>query len=294
MIKSMTGFGRGEYTDEMRSITVEIRSVNHRYCDIYIRMPRKYSFAEDKIKSIIKNKLSRGKIEVNVSVDSFGQSDTDIRLDMNLAGKYYEALKELNNSFSGEENISLSLLTSMPDIIRTVPAQEDEDELMECFVSATEKAVEDICSMREVEGEKLAEDILERANIISDIRDKIEIRAPEIEAEYAERRKTRIEELLDGTATLTEDRIAVEAAIFADRSNITEELVRLGSHIEQLRTFLKCDDESIGKKTDFLIQEMNREANTIGSKANDKEITSMMLDLKAEIEKIREQVQNIE
>lgn len=296
MIKSMTGFGRGEYTDEIRSITVEIRSVNHRYCDIYVRMPRKYSFAEEKIKSIIKNKVSRGKIEVAVSVDTFGKSDIDIRLDMSLASRYYDALKEMNSTLRDgyEDEISLSLLAKMPDIITVVPAEEDEDEMVRCFISATEKAVDDICSMREVEGEKLAEDISVRVDIISGIREKIEERAPKLQAEYATKLKARIEELLDGTAELTEERIAMEAAIFADKSNITEELVRLESHIGQLRTFLKGDDDAIGKKIDFLIQEMNREANTIGSKSNDKEITSMMLDLKAEIEKIREQVQNIE
>ncbi|HHW95337.1 MAG TPA: YicC family protein [Mogibacterium sp.] len=296
MIRSMTGFGRGEYTDDVRSIIVEIRSVNHRYCDIYIRIPRKYSFAEEKIKSVVKNKLSRGKIEITVTVDNFGKSDTDIRLDMDLAGRYYDALKELNKKLGPgtEKEISLSLLAKMPDIINTVPAEEDEEEMLKCFALATEKATEDISQMREAEGAKLADDISERADRISHIRAEIEKRAPELETEYASRLRTRIEELLEGTAELTDERIAIEAAIFADRSNITEELVRLESHLEQLRSFLKSDEEAIGKKIDFLIQEMNREANTIGSKANDKDITSMMLELKAEIEKIREQVQNIE
>lgn len=296
MIRSMTGFGRGEYTDDVRSITVEIRSVNHRYCDIYIRIPRKYSFAEEKIKSIVKNKLSRGKIEITVTVDNFGISDTDIRLDMDLASRYYDALKELNKNLEldNDKDISLSLIANMPDVINTVPAEEDEEEMLKSFAFATEEATEDISQMREIEGVKLADDISERADIISQIRAEIEKRAPELEAEYASRLRTRIEELLEGTAELTDERIAVEAAIFADRSNITEELVRLESHLEQLKSFLKSDEEAIGKKIDFLIQEMNREANTIGSKANDKDITSMMLEIKAEIEKIREQVQNIE
>ena len=296
MIKSMTGFGRGEYVDDVRKVTVEIRAVNHRYCDIFVKMPRKYSFAEEKIKAAIKNKLSRGKIEVSVSVDNFGVSDADVRLDKDLEGKYYRALSELSETFEIGEltGISLSLLAKMPDVIRTAPAEEDEEEMMRCLLTATDRAVLDICSMRETEGEKLAQDISMRADIISQIRSRIEKRAPELEKEYAAKFKARVEELLDGVYEVPEERIALEAAIFADKANITEELVRLDSHIAQLREFLKGKEDSIGKKIDFLIQEMNREANTIGSKSNDKEITSMMLDLKAEIEKIREQVQNIE
>ncbi|MBQ6314612.1 MAG: YicC family protein [Mogibacterium sp.] len=296
MIRSMTGFGRGEYIDDVRKVTVEIRAVNHRYCDIYVKMPRKYSFAEEKIKAAIKNRLSRGKIEVSVTVDNFGVSDADVRLDKDLAAKYYNALMELSQTFEIGEIMgpSLSLLAKMPDVIRTAPAEEDEEEMLRCLMDAAEKAVDDICTMRETEGAKLAADISMRADIISDIREKIEKRAPELEKEYAAKFKARIEELLEGVYEVPEERVALEAAIFADKANITEELVRLDSHVTQLREFLKGKEDSIGKKIDFLIQEMNREANTIGSKSNDKEITSMMLDLKAEIEKIREQVQNIE
>ncbi len=296
MIRSMTGFGRGEYVDEVRKITVEIRAVNHRYCDIYVKMPRKYSFAEEKIKSVIKNRLSRGKIEVSVSVDNFGVSDADVRLDRDLAAKYLAALNELSETFEIGDltGPSLSLLAKMPDVIRTAPAEENEEEMLRCILDAAEKAVSDICSMRETEGAKLAADISMRADIISGIRSRIEERAPQLEKEYAAKFRARIEELLDGVYEVPEERVALEAAIFADKANITEELVRLDSHIMQLREFLKGKEDSIGKKIDFLIQEMNREANTIGSKSNDKEITSMMLELKAEIEKIREQVQNIE
>ena len=297
MIKSMTGFGRGEYIDDVRKVTVEIRAVNHRYCDIYVKMPRKYSFAEEKIKSVIKNRMSRGKIEVSVSVDNFGVSDADVRLDMDLAGKYMKALNELSETFEIGEltGPSLSLLARMPDVIRTAPAEEDEEVMLACILDAAGKAVDDICSMRETEGAKLVEDISMRADIIADIRSRIEERAPQLEKEYAAKFRARIEELLDGVYEVPEERVALEAAIFADKANITEELVRLDSHVMQLKSFLDADgSEGIGKKIDFLIQEMNREANTIGSKSNDKEITSMMLDLKAEIEKIREQVQNIE
>ena len=194
MIKSMTGFGRGEYVDDVRKVTVEIRAVNHRYCDIYIKMPRKYSFAEEKIKSVIKNRMSRGKIEVSVSVDNFGVSDADVRLDKDLAGKYMNALNELSETFEIGEltGPSLSLLARMPDVIRTAPAEEDEEVMLACLLDATGKAVDDICSMRETEGAKLVEDISMRADIIADIRLRIEERAPQLEKEYAAKFRARI------------------------------------------------------------------------------------------------------
>ena len=297
MIRSMTGFGRGEYSDEISKVTVEIRSVNHRYLDIYVKMPRRYSFAEDTIKSAIKERVHRGKVEVSVSVDNVGKSDSYVRLDKELAARYYNVLSELRDSFDfGEESrVSLSLIAKMPDVIVTTPAAEDEEAMVRRLLEATSKALDDFCSMREAEGEKLAADLSARADTIQEIRDRIDKRAPEIEKEYAAKFKARVEEILGGVYEVPEERIALEAAIFADKANITEELVRLGSHISQLRKFLQSDGkEAIGKKTDFLIQEMNREANTIGSKSNDREITSSMLELKAEIEKVREQVQNIE
>ena len=297
MIRSMTGFGRGEYSDEISKVTVEIRSVNHRYLDIYVKMPRRYSFAEETIKSAIKERVHRGKVEVSVSVDNIGKSDSDVRLDKELASRYYNVLSELRDSFDfGEESrVSLSLLSKMPDVIVTTPAAEDEEAMAKRLLGATEKALDDFCSMREAEGEKLAADLSARADTIQKIKDHIEKRAPEIEKEYAAKFKARVEEILGGVYEVPEERIALEAAIFADKANITEELVRLGSHISQLRGFLDSDGRNaIGKKIDFLIQEMNREANTIGSKSNDREITSNMLELKAEIEKVREQVQNIE
>lgn len=297
MIRSMTGFGRGEYSDEISKVTVEIRSVNHRYLDIYVKMPRRYSFAEEMIKAAIKERLHRGKVEVSVSVDNIGKSDSDVRLDKELAARYYSVLSELRNSFDfGEDSrVSLSLLSKMPDVIVTTPAAEDEEAMAKRLLGATAKALDDFCSMREAEGEKLAADLSARADTIQEIRDRIEKRAPEIEKEYAVKFRARVEEILGGVYEVPEERIALEAAIFADKANITEELVRLGSHISQLRGFLQSDGrDAVGKKIDFLIQEMNREANTIGSKSNDREITSNMLDLKAEIEKVREQVQNIE
>ena len=297
MIRSMTGFGRGDYSDDTSKVTVEIKSVNHRYLDIFVKMPRKYSFAEEGIKALIKERLYRGKVEVSVSVDNIGQSDSDIRLDKDLAAKYYGVLSELADSFEfGEESrVSLNLLSRMPDVIKTTPAEEDEEAAEKRLLAAAEKAIEDFCNMRETEGAKLAKDLAGRADTVDRLRKEIASRAPEIEKEYAEKFRARVNEILDGVYEVPEERVALEAALFADKANITEELVRLDSHVMQLKSFLDSDgSEGVGKKIDFLIQEMNREANTIGSKSNDNEITSLMLELKAEIEKIREQVQSIE
>lgn len=296
MVKSMTGYGRGEYIGEKKSITVEIKAVNHRYCDVYVKMPRRYSFAEERIKSDVRDALKRGKIEVLVTVDSFGESENDIRLNEDVARKYYRALKALEETFELDQKggVTLGMLAGMPDVIKAVPAEEDEEALLHSLGVATEIALQNIINMRAAEGERLAKDILMRADIIEEIKDKIKERAPEIGKEYADKFRERVNELLEGKLEVPEERVLVEAAVFADKANITEELVRLESHIQQLRNFFDTEEETVGKKIDFLIQEMNREANTIGSKSNDTEITSWMLDLKAEIEKIREQVQNIE
>ena len=296
MVRSMTGYGRGIYSDNQRSITVEVKAVNHRYCDITVKMPRKYSFAEEKIKAAAKEVMRRGKIEIGVSIDNFGKSETDVNLNLEVAKRYYDALTRLGQSFelSGDGQVPLSLLAGMTDVLTTVPAADDEEEFTRELMAALKEALEGISAMRTVEGEKLALDILKRADIIENTKNLIAERAPKIEREYKEKLKARITELLDGSVEVPEDRLALEAAIFADKANITEEIVRLGSHIDQLRTFINGDEETVGKKIDFLVQEMNREANTIGSKSNDMDITSWMLELKAEIEKIREQIQNIE
>lgn len=296
MVKSMTGYGRGIYCDNQRSITVEVKAVNHRYCDITVKMPRKYSFAEEKIKAAVKEVLKRGKIEIGVSIDNFGKSETNVKLNLEAAKLYYDALTELGHSFdlAGDGQVSLSLLAGMTDVLTTLPAAEDEEEITRELMTALKEALEGISAMRTVEGEKLALDILNRADIIENTKNLIAERAPKIEGEYKERLQARITELLDGSVEIPEERLAIEAAIFADKANITEEIVRLGSHVDQLRAFINSDEETVGKKIDFLVQEMNREANTIGSKSNDMDITSWMLELKAEIEKIREQIQNIE
>ncbi len=293
MIKSMTGFGRGEYSDGKRTVTAEIKTVNHRYSDISVKMPKRYSFAEDKIKSIIKGKVKRGKADVSIMVENITEGDITVKLNAPIARQYIDNLRELKSEYELAGDIDIALVSSMPDVLKAIPDVEDEEEVAAVICKACEIAAENLDEMRIREGAKLAEDLLMRKDLFSGIVAKIEERAPLVAKEYTEKLYERIKEIVEDKIEVPEERILTEAAIFADKSNITEELVRLGSHIEQLGKFLSGDGP-VGKKLDFLIQEMNREANTIGSKSNDLEITSHMLDAKAEIEKIREQVQNIE
>ena len=294
MIKSMTGFGRGEHSDGKRSITVEIKSVNHRYGDINVKMPRRYSFAEEAIKSTVKKYISRGKVDVSISVENLTEDDVTIRLNTMVAKQYLDNLNELRSQFDVYGDVSLQFLATLPDVMKAVPDVEDEEEIKKAILVPVQMAAENLDSMRKVEGEKLAEDLLMRGEMIRDYVSKIEERSPKVTVAYTEKLRERIKELIGNNVTIPEDRILLEAAIFADKSSITEELVRLNSHMIQLRNIIEKSNQPTGKKLDFLVQEMNREANTIGSKANDIEITSLMLEIKAEIEKIREQVQNIE
>ena len=294
MIKSMTGFGRGEFSDGKRNVTVEIRTVNHRYCDIAVRMPRRYSFAEDKVRKTIRGKISRGKADVSILVENITESDVTIRLNEPVADQYIENLNRLKNEFRLDGEISLSLIAQMPEVLKQIPDVEDEEEMTRCILTPVLQAAENLEEMRAEEGRKLAQDLLMRADLIRELVSRIEVKADDVPREYAKRLRDRIGELLEGSVEIPEDRIMVEAAIFADKCNITEELTRLKSHMDQMKTIITESSGADGKKLDFLVQEMNREANTIGSKANNLEITSLMLQIKAEIEKIREQVQNIE
>ncbi|MCI2062898.1 MAG: YicC family protein [Eubacteriaceae bacterium] len=293
MIKSMTGFGRGEYSDGKRNFTVEVKSVNHRYSDIYVKMPRRYSFAEDMVKNVAKESISRGKTEISIMVENITEDDMEIRLNEPAAEQYIDNLKKLKEKYGLYGEVSLELIAGMPDVIKSIPSIEDEEEISEAIEKALRAALDMHDKMRTVEGQKLAEDLDMRADLVSGYVDKIRERAPQLGREYAENLKARIADLVEGTIDVPEDRILLEAAIFADKASITEELVRLGSHISQLHSILAAGGTT-GKKLDFLVQEMNREANTIGAKANDLDITKYMLEIKAEVEKIREQVQNIE
>ena len=298
MIKSMTGFGRGEYTDGKRNMVVEIKTVNHRYADITIKMPRRYSFAEDKIKSAIKAHLRRGKADVFIKVENIGDSDVSVQINEELAKQYLEKMVSLRDALGEPEgfNDQLSLLqiAGLPDVIKTTPAAEDEEEIMQALLIPTLQAAQNLDKMRAAEGEKLAEDLLAKGENLKTLLDQIAARAPQVATDYTAKLRERITELIGNSVQIPEDRMLVEAAIFADKCAIDEEITRLNSHIMQLRDIVSTSNQPDGKKLDFLVQEMNREANTIGSKANDITITGYVLDLKSEIEKIREQVQNIE
>lgn len=298
MIKSMTGFGRGEYTDGKRNMVVEIKTVNHRYADITIKMPRRYSFAEDKIKSAIKAHIRRGKADVFIMVENIGDSDVSVQINEELAKQYLEKMVSLRDALGEPEgfNDQLSLLqiAGLPDVIKTTPAAEDEEEIMQALLIPTLQAAQNLDKMRATEGEKLAEDLLAKGENLKILLDQIAARAPQVATDYTAKLRERITELIGNNVQIPEDRILVEAAIFADKCAIDEEITRLNSHIMQLRDIVSTSNQPDGKKLDFLVQEMNREANTIGSKANDITITGYVLDLKSEIEKIREQVQNIE
>ena len=294
MIKSMTGFGRSEYTDGKRNITVEIKSVNHRYSDISIKMPRRYGFAEDKVKNAVKERIRRGKVDVSIMVENLTENDVNIKLNTMIAKQYYENLIELRREFSVEGDITLQFLAGLPDVMKAIPDVEDEEEITKAILIPVAEAAANLEKMRAVEGEKLAEDLIAKGRSIHSILDKIAVRAPQVSIDYTARLKERITELIGGSIEVPEDRILVEAAIFADKCAIDEEITRLGSHLIQLENIVTKSTQPDGKKLDVLVQEMNREANTIGSKANDITITGYMLEIKSEIEKIREQVQNIE
>lgn len=294
MIKSMTGFGRGEYSDGKRMITAEIKTVNHRYSDVSVKMPRRYSFAEEKIKAAAKKSMKRGKAEISIIVENVTEDDMTVKLNALLAKQYIDALRELQDTYGLGGDIDIELVSTMPDVMRAIPDVENEDEMAEAMEKAVLAAAEKLDEMRAQEGGKLAEDLLMRGEFIRALVRKIEERAPMVVKDYTERLCERIRELTEDAVDVSDERILMEAAVFADKSNITEELVRLDSHMVQLKQILTSETSPVGKKLDFLVQEMNREANTIGSKSNDLEITSLMLETKSEIEKIREQVQNIE
>lgn len=294
MIKSMTGFGRAEASDGKRNIAVEMRSVNHRYCDITVKMPRRYAFAEESIKTEVKRIIKRGKLDVSVMVENTTDSDINIRLNTPVAGQYYDNLRRLQKEFDVSGDISLEYLASMPDVLKPIPDVEDENEITRAILGPVRLAAQKLDEMRITEGEKLAEDLLSRGSVIQGFIGEISACADDVPKAYAEKLRVRIKELVGDSAELPEERIAIEAAIFADKCSIAEELTRLSSHMEQMKAIIAEDGQPDGKRLDFLVQEMNREANTIGSKANDLHITEIMLRIKAEVEKIREQVQNIE
>ena len=292
MIKSMTGYGRavGMFAD--KQITVEVRSVNNRYLDCTVKLPRLYAFCEDAVKQAVKQSVSRGKVDVFVTVTLTQSTDVRIALNQPVLEGYLAALRAIAEGYPVRDDVSVSTLSRLPDVFTVEKTEEDEDMLKEQLLGVVAQALQGYDEMRRVEGEALARDLTAKANGILERISFVEERSPRSVAEYREKLYAKMQEVLQST-TVDEARILTEAAIFADKVAVDEETVRLRSHLDQLRVMLSSA-EPIGRKLDFLMQEINRETNTIGSKVQDAAIAHKVVEIKGEIEKIREQVQNIE
>lgn len=293
MVRSMTGFGRGMTNKENgRSFTIEIKSVNHRYLDLNVKMPRDILSLETKIRETIKGKVNRGKIDVFINQNIYADDDIEVNFNEKLADSYFKCLQNIRNRYDVTNDVSVSLIAKFPEAITTERKEEDLEEIWSDLQEPLLSAIDSLIKMREVEGMKLKEDIIEKSKVIEKLLSDIEMKAPLLVDEYRNKLNTRVKELLDNSE-IDENRIAMEVALFADKAAIDEEIVRLKSHINQLKQTLE-KDEPIGRKLDFIIQEMNREANTISSKSSDLDITNSIINVKNYIEKIREQTQNIE
>ena len=292
MIKSMTGYGRAREVLNKRDITVEVRSVNNRYLDCTVKMPRMYAFAEDAVKQHVQKAISRGKVDVFITVDASAADVAKVTVNRELAAQYAAALQELSGVCGTESHVTPEQLSRFPDVLTVTKADEDLESVSADLCTVLDMALAAYNEMRAVEGAKLAEDIGNRLVFIENYTSQVEERSPQTVAEYRAKLTARMQEVLQST-TIDQQRILTEAAIYADKMAVDEETVRLRSHVAQLRTML-TSDEPMGRKMDFLIQEVNRESNTIGSKCNDVAIAQVVVGLKAEVEKMREQVQNVE
>lgn len=292
MVRSMTGFGRAEMSVGTRDIIVEIKSVNHRYFEFSCRTSRGYSFLEDKLKKYVGSRVSRGKVDMFVSITENDDTAVEVELNKPLASGYIKAMRTLVDEYEVKDDISVSTLSRFSDIFQISRPPADEDAVWNDVKTAVDEALSHFVAMREAEGEKLKADILSRAQTILDIVGEIEERSPITVQEYRDRLYAKLSEVLQST-NIDDQRILTEAAIFADKVAVDEETVRLRSHFDQMKSFLDSD-QPVGRKLDFIVQEMNREANTIGSKVNDSKLAHKVVEIKGEIEKIREQVQNIE
>ncbi|MBQ9415030.1 MAG: YicC family protein [Clostridia bacterium] len=292
MIRSMTGYGRAHQTIDGMDITFEVKSVNHRYFEYSSRLPRAYGFLDDKIKSYLQSAISRGKVDVYLFIQTVDAPGASVAINHTLASAYVEALRELQKTYDLRDDISVMGLSRMPDLLTVQRSAEDEDAIWEAVRTVADEAIARFIAMRETEGERLRDDILSRRETILENVAKVEERSPQTVQEHMKKVEARMRELLYGAA-VDEQRLLTEAAIFADKIAVAEETVRLRSHLDQLQDMV-LGDAAVGRKMDFLIQEINREANTIGSKASDVTIARIVVDIKAEIEKIREQLQNIE
>lgn len=292
MVKSMTGFGRAVKELDGYVISVELKSVNHRYFEFYSRCPRQYGFIEEKIKSFVNSRVSRGKIECYIGIEALNTESADVVVNHTLASAYVKALKEIAQNYDLKDEFSASTISRFQDVLVVRKAEEDEERIWNLVQEVASEAIDKFIEMRTVEGKRMYDDVHSRSQFILDCVSYIEERSPQTVKEYNDKLIERVHNLL-GDVTLDESRIMQEVAIYADKVAVAEETVRLRSHIEQLREFL-ASDEAIGRKMDFLVQEINRETNTIGSKCNDVDVARKVVDMKAEIEKIREQIQNIE
>lgn len=292
MIKSMTGYGRCSETNEKMEITAEIKAVNHRYFDFSSRIPRQFGFLDEKVKNYVHSRVNRGKVEVYITIRMLENEAVGVEVNHSLAKAYSEALKELEDTYKLSSDIKPSDIARFPEVLEISKEEQDEDELFEAVKSVLEKAVDAFIEMRTAEGEKLKNDVLSRCDTILGYVKSVEEKSPESVKAYRARLEEKMKELL-GDVKVDEQRLLTETAIFADKIAVDEETVRLRSHIAQLNDMMNSG-EAVGRKLDFLIQEMNREANTIGSKCSEIEITRTVVEIKSEIEKIREQIQNIE
>ena len=292
MIKSMTGFGRCEVLKDSRKFTVELKSVNHRYLDVNIRMPKKLNFFETSIRTLLKSYADRGKVDIFITYEDLSQSQVSVKYNAALAAEYLKYLNQMAEEFSLDNDVRVSTLSRYPEVFTMEECSEDEDELWNGLKEALEGAFSQFVEMRTKEGERLKEDILLKLDLLSEQIRFIEERSPQIIAEYRTKLEEKMRELLEDTQ-IDDNRIAAEVILFADKICTDEEVVRLKSHIQHMKETLE-ESNGIGRKLDFIAQEMNREANTILSKANDPDISNRAISLKTEIEKIREQIQNIE
>ncbi len=291
-MNSMTGFGRAEAEKYGHKITIELKSVNHRFLDLNIRMPRFMMFLEDGVRQTLKSRLARGRVEVFINHEATAEGQKSVKLDMSVAKGYLAAARELSSELDVENDLTASMLLRMPDVIDLNETEQNEEQLREVTLLALNSAIDKLIEARFAEGQRITADILIRVEKLEIIRDRIEKREPIVVEEYKERLKAKLEEYLSDTE-LDINRFNQEILYFTDKASITEELVRLKSHFEQIKVLLNRKNET-GRDLDFLIQEFNREFNTIGSKASDTAITKDVLEAKAEVERIREQVQNIE
>lgn len=292
MIKSMTGFGRGHKVLNGRDITVEIRLVNHRYYEFSSRLPRSLNYVEERLKSLLQGRISRGKVEVSVLLNNVEAADEKITINRDVVREYIEALRSVKGEFGLTDDLALSNVLRIPDAFTVVKTETDEEQLWEDIKSTAEEALEHFISMRENEGARMKQDVLSRLAKIEEWVGVVETRSPQVVEDYRKRLYDKMCEVLS-SSNIDENRILLEAGIFSEKTAVDEETVRLRSHIAQFRSMLESG-EPVGRKLDFLVQEMNRETNTIGSKVQDIEVTRIVVDQKSEIEKIREQIQNIE